>query len=135
MKKIVMFIAVLFLGVTLSACGNSATTNSKTAESSTTAVSKEAAEVKVSVVLQEAGKDFETKSFEVAKDTTVYDLMTKNFDVKDDNGFITSIAGKEQNKEKNIYWTYTINDKTINTGAKDTKLKDGDKVVFNLAGM
>lgn len=137
MKKIAKLMTVLVLGLTLAACGSTATKDSEAADTaaSTTATSEKAETVKVAVALQEDGKDFDSKDVEVEKDTTIYDLMVKNFDAKDEGGFITSIDGKEQDKDKNIYWTYTVNGEAATKGAKEIKVNDGDKIVFNLAGM
>ena len=68
----------------------------------------------------------------MAKDTSLFDAMSENFDIKDDNGFITSIDGKEQDKAANKYWTFTINDEQVNVGAKDVTVADGDKIIFKL---
>ena len=46
---------------------------------------------------------------------------------------ITSIDGYQQDSDKNIFWTYTINDKTIKKGVQEQKVKNNDKVTFNLS--
>ena len=80
-------------------------------------------------------KEFENKEIAVAKDTSLYDAMKENFEIKDEDGFITSIAGKEQDAPAQKYWTFTLNEEQVNEGAKDVTLKDRDKVIFNLAAM
>ena len=134
MKKLKLFMGLVFtmlLMVGLAGCGSQNDTSDSTTESTSVA----ADEVSVTVILQEDGSEFENKEVAVAKDTSLYDAMNDNFDVKDDNGFITSIEDKEQDAAAQKYWTFTINDEQVNSGAKDITLKDGDKVVFNLAAM
>ena len=43
---------------------------------------------------------------------------------------ITSIEGLAQDEAAGYYWTYTINDEMVNTGAKDTSLTEKDRVVL-----
>lgn len=64
-----------------------------------------------------------------------YAIFQKNFDIEDDNGFITSIDGHEQDEKDNKYWTYTINDEEVMEGASEVELTAGDKVDFSLSEM
>ncbi|MDT2757737.1 DUF4430 domain-containing protein [Enterococcus asini] len=134
MKKLKLFLGVIFTAlvmVGLAACGS----QNDTSDSTTASTSVAANEVAVTVILQEDGSEFENKEIAVAKDTSLYDAMKENFEIKDEDGFITSIAGKEQDAPAQKYWTFTLNEEQVNEGAKDVTLKDGDKVIFNLAAM
>lgn len=53
--------------------------------------------------------------------------------MKEDNGFVTAINGHAQDKDKGLYWTFTINGKMAEKGANDIKLSPNDQIVFNLA--
>ena len=52
------------------------------------------------------------------------EIMKENFDLVEDKGMITSIEGLAQDEAAGYYWTYTINDEMVNTGAKDTSLTE-----------
>lgn len=65
-------------------------------------------------------------------DGSLYDLMKANFDVKDDNGFITDIEGVSQVPDKNLYWVFEINGEQVTKGAKEVTLQADDKVVWKL---
>ena len=67
------------------------------------------------------------------KNAKVITGLKKAWTVKDKEGMITSIDGHQQDSDKNIFWTYTINDKTIKKGAQEQKVKNNDKVTFNLS--
>lgn len=130
MKKrsgIIVLIALITLF--LSACGAG-----QTEESSSTSSSKEK-DISVTLVLKESGKEFESKKATVKSGSSLFEAMGDTFEVKDEDGFITSIAGKEQDKKANKYWTFTVNDKEVNVGAKDVKLKNNDTATFDLAEM
>ena len=138
MKKIMMT-AVTFLSVlVIAGCSNnnnddSVASTTKTSES--TVVSSEKQEEQATIVLQEDDKEISSKEVTFTDDDSLYDVMKNNFELEDDDGFITSIDGHEQDEKAQKYWTFTINDKEIMKGAKEVSLKSGDKVDFSLAEM
>lgn len=131
MKKWIQGLVALAAAVTLAACGSTAAPE-KTAESTSISTS-EAVILKATVILKEDGKEIANQAIEVKPETSVYDALAENFEVKDDNGFITSIDGKEQNADANKYWMYKINDTMAEKGAKEIIVNDGDKIEFELA--
>lgn len=133
MKKAKKIMVGLLLALSLLVVGGCSNNTDQTA-ASTTATS-EVQTMTVNVVLQEDGKEIANKTVEAESGANLFDVMAAAFDVKDDDGFITSIDGHAQDDNAKKYWTYMINDQEVMTGAKDTILNDGDKVVFNLAGM
>lgn len=133
MKKAKKIMVGLLLALSLLVVGGCSNNTDQTA-ASTTATS-EVQTMTVNVVLQEDGKEIANKTVEAESGANLFDVMAAAFDVKDDDGFITSIDGHAQDDKAKKYWTYMINDQEVMTGAKDTILNDGDKVVFNLAGM
>lgn len=62
----------------------------------------------------------------------MFDVLKENYSIEDDEGMITAIDGHAQDAKNNKYWVFTINDEQVNVGAKDAKLKNGDRVVFKL---
>lgn len=131
MSKWLKGLLILAVTLTLAACGTTATPE-KTA--STTSVSSTApTTLTATVILKEDGQEIANKQIQVAPETSVYDALAKNFTVKDDKGFITSVDGKEQDPQGNKYWMYKVNDVMAEKGAKEIIIKDGDKIEFELA--
>ena len=60
-------------------------------------------------------------------------ILKRNFEVKEDNGFITSLEGHSQDEKNQLYWMFTVDGKSATTGAKEIKLNDGQSVIFNLS--
>ncbi|WP_314062109.1 DUF4430 domain-containing protein [uncultured Vagococcus sp.] len=104
-----------------------------TKSSSTVSSQEKKTDIDISLTLIKDDKELSQKTVTVPKDTNLMDALQANFDVVEDGGMITSIDGVEQSTKDNTFWTYTINDEMVNTGAKETKLTDGDKVVFTYA--
>ena len=60
-------------------------------------------------------------------------ILKRNFEVEEDNGFITSLEGHSQDEKNQLYWMFTVDGKSATTGAKEIKLNDGQSVIFNLS--
>jgi hypothetical protein len=118
----------------LAGCSSGNAKNGKaTKESSSISSSEKKNEMKASITLFKEKEEIASKEFDVKEGDNLLDALKSQFDVKEEGGMITSINGVEQDKDNNYYWTYKINDEMVNTGAKDTILKEGDKVVFTYA--
>lgn len=124
MKKRCLPLFLALFGLMLAACGNTVDSIEETQE-----------EVVVTITLKEDGKEFDSKEIHITGEETLFNTMQDNYDIKDQNGFITAIEGKEQDEQKNKYWLFTINDEAVNKGAKDVKLQTDDQVVFDLSEM
>ncbi|API88873.1 hypothetical protein BKP56_06055 [Marinilactibacillus sp. 15R] len=72
------------------------------------------------------------KTVELSADTSLLNAMREQYDVKDEEGYITSIEGYEQSQEKNAYWLYEINDEFAQVGAAEYILEDGDVISWEL---
>lgn len=94
-----------------------------------------ASKIHVTYTLKVNNKNYKKRTVKLAKHSTVMQGLRKLWHVKSTNGFITSIAGKSQNKAKHVYWTYTINGKFANKGATEQRVGNKDKVKFTLAKM
>ncbi|WP_165007213.1 MULTISPECIES: DUF4430 domain-containing protein [unclassified Enterococcus] len=130
MKKIIYSFLILSAGlVALSSCTVPFTRSENTSEQ-TASVTQTA-----TIVLQEEGKPFETKKVSFEKGEDLLTILQNNFDIKEEQGFITEIQGHKQKKQEQKYWMFTVDGKSATTGAKETKLGNGQKVVFNLAGI
>lgn len=137
MKKFLQSLVVLAGVLVITGCSAPAketTTISSTVESSVVTSSEKAQTLKVSIVLSEDGKEFSNAELEVKEGSTVMEALQEKYDVVEDKGFITTIDGKEQNVDgNNKWWMYTVNGEMANVGAAEYKLKDGDKVEFDLS--
>lgn len=126
MKKLNRLVLGTTILVTLTACGATKQESNKTVESTQ-------ADSTVNIVLQEDHKEFDSKNITVTKDEVLYDVLKDNYDIEDTKGFITSINGHKQNEKENKYWLYTINGKQAEKGVQETKVSDGDDIVFDLS--
>lgn len=143
MKKFLMSLIALFSTVTLAACQNDNTEETTTVAEETTAMEETTTaaenqeEQQATIVLKEVDDELATEEVSFAEGDNLYDVMDENFDIEDpdDNGFITSIDGHEQDEEANVYWTFTVNGEMVMVGAKEVVLEAGDEVVFTLAEM
>ncbi|WP_373470801.1 DUF4430 domain-containing protein [Carnobacterium alterfunditum] len=91
----------------------------------------------ITISVMDEGKLIEdgTKKLEVEEGTTLLEAMKINFEIEDDNDFITSINGHEQDNKADKYWMFDINGEESMIGAGDLELQEGDLVEFNLEGI
>lgn len=133
MKRIVIFSVLWLAGIGLSGC--SETTNQTTAASSngtaaSSVVRQQTAEISFVNKTDAKPDQISAKTVAFTEGTSLMDVMKENFDIAEDKGMITSIEGLAQDEAAGYYWTYTINDEMVNTGAKETFLAEKDRVVF-----
>jgi uncharacterized protein YcfL len=126
MKKsfviVVVFISMLgFVGCTSTPETNNTTTSISQSKEN---------EISLTISLIKEDEAIDEKEITVAEGSNLMDAVKENFEIKEDNGMITSIEGIEQDTKESYFWTYTINDEMIMTGANETELHEGDKVVF-----
>jgi len=89
----------------------------------------------VQVILSENnGENPVVYYFKLDKNTnyTLLELMQRKFLVEDDNGYITSIQGKEATASDRTAWMYDINGEMALVGAGDYRIKDGDVYHWDL---
>lgn len=72
------------------------------------------------------------KTVELSPGKSLLAAMKEQYEVIEDEGYITSIEGYEQSQEDNIYWLYEINDEFAQVGAADYTLEDGDVISWEL---
>lgn len=126
MKK--QFAAGLALFSALFIVGCSNEQNSADTSATTSQASQEPVAATIEVEKQDQIVD--EKEIETTSDETLMQVMQDNFDIEEEGGMITAIEDTKQDEDENMYWTYTINDEMVNTGADETTLEDNDQVVF-----
>lgn len=127
MKKLLPLIAVSFLFIT------GCSTQEK--ETKTVASSSKVETVKVEVSIYKDDTDKIEKTVEAEKGENLLDLMTSEFNAKDDNGFITEINGWAQDAAAGKYWMFKVNGEDSMVGAKEVEVKADDVYAFRLEEM
>ena len=76
------------------------------------------------------------ENVKMPENSTVLDLLRKVTDVVTEETqygkMIVSINGVSQDKDKGLWWTYTVNGKIAETGAETKLLHDGDVIQWSL---
>ncbi len=78
-------------------------------------------------------KTFRKKKWSFKKGDDLLTILKQNFEVEEDDGFITSLEGHSQDEKNQTYWMFTVDGKSATTGAKEIELNDGQSVIFNLS--
>lgn len=135
MKKI---LGISLLSVLLSGCGNSEkvteneTPESTSQDSSTEDIVTVDFEFEIDDQIYNIDEDRLEETVELQPETTLLEAMEIQYEIIDNEGFITSIAGYEQDKEANAYWLYEINGEMAQIGVAEYVLEDGDEITWNL---
>ena len=126
MKKIIY--SLLAMSVSVLMLTSCSTTN-------TPSTSNQKEEVKTSqkATLQENGQNFLKKEVTFKKGETLLTILKQNFEVEENDGFITSLEGHSQDEKNQTYWMFTVDGKSATTGAKEIELNNGQSVIFNLS--
>lgn len=133
MKKRNLFLTLFILSmVTLSAC---TTQPNKETPATTTEETVATVEKTATVIIQEDGKEVKQEAVTVEPGTILFDLMSENFEIIDQDGFITSIDGIAQDEAAGKYWMYDLNGEMALKGAKELEIKAGDEILFKLEEM
>lgn len=70
--------------------------------------------------------------FEVEPGTTLLEVMNDNYDLDEEDGFVKSIEGIEQDEDAGKYWMFDINDEMGEVGASDYEVQQDDTIKWNL---
>lgn len=123
MKKRLLSIALLLTVVlTFVGCKNNSNTDSTSSEY----------KLQATIELIENGESFKKETLSFNEGEKLLDVMKRNLEVEEKDGFITSIEGHAQDEKTNKYWLYTVNGKMAEVGANQFELHDKDEVVFTL---
>lgn len=128
MKK--KFVAGIAFFSTLFIVGCSNEQDAADTSEATSQTSQAQEEITATVEIEDEDQTVDEKEIETTTDETLMEVMQDNFDIEEDSGMITTIEDIEQDEGENMYWTYTINEEMVNTGADETTLEDNDQVVF-----
>lgn len=137
MKKINKYLlAILTItSLSLSACNNQAKEapkeETKIEEKSET---PETTSVKITIYDKVNDKEILTEDAEIGKDGLEKYLEEKH-QAKFENGMMIELAGISQDKDKNQYWMYYVNDQMAEVGIGDYEVKEGDKIEFRFEQM
>ena len=123
MKKRLLSIALLLTVVlTFVGCKNNSNTDSTSSEY----------KLQATIELIEDGESFKKETLSFNEGEKLLDVMKRNLEVSEKDGFITSIDGHTQDEDSNKYWLYTVNGEMAEVGANQFELHDKDEVVFKL---
>ncbi|RKQ29244.1 DUF4430 domain-containing protein [Oceanobacillus halophilus] len=142
MNKWMMRIAVI-LGLALFLVGCGSGENTEDAEETDTAADTEQAEsaessdaveetVTITISENEGETTITEKEVPVEEGAVLLDVMKENFEIEEQETFITSIDGKAPAEGEEKSWMFFINDEMPTVGAGDYELNPGDEVVFDL---
>lgn len=130
MKKLATLLTV-FIGLFIMTGCQSNQNDQASSKASTQAIS-EVAKSSVLIELTDSDKEITKKKVTYKSGESLLAILKANFEVKEKDGFITSIDGHAQDESQNKYWTFTINGKMGEKGAGETKLDNDDQVVYNV---
>lgn len=134
MKKMNLLFLTILGVLTISGCATN-TPETKNTSSNESSTSQAIAQTTATIVITVDGKEVENKEVSFNEGDVLYDVMTANFEIEDQDGFINSIDGQAQDESAGKYWMYDLNGEMALEGAKDLVLKSGDTVLFKLEVM
>ncbi|MEK6190236.1 MAG: DUF4430 domain-containing protein [Carnobacterium alterfunditum] len=125
---------ILVTALSLAACGDIGTQEAVSSESSSLVESQTKEMLSVAISLEQDEEEIEgtTKELEVEAGTTVLDLLSEQYKVVEEDGFIVSIEGIKQDEEAKKYWMYEVNNEEATVGAAEYEVEDGDQVKWFL---
>ncbi|WEG74184.1 DUF4430 domain-containing protein [Vagococcus intermedius] len=136
MKNLTKLMMVALAGLALAGCGKQEEAGNKTDSSAPKteqkATKSDKEEGKFKITLNEDDKEITSKELSFKEGDFLQDVMENEFDILEENGMISAIDGHEKNDKEQKYWLYEVNGEQPTVGAKEYKLKDGDKIVFDL---
>ncbi|MFC0188420.1 DUF4430 domain-containing protein [Fictibacillus aquaticus] len=127
--------ALLFAAmIAVSGCGQAEKEKSAETSKNTTEENQKQETVTVELTKENGKEKVEQKEVAIKEGETVMEVMKREFDVKTmfDDSFISGINGIEGSEKDKTSWFFSVNGKEAMKGAKEIKLKKGDKVSFDL---
>lgn len=121
-KRLLSIFLLLAIAITFVGCKNSSSTDSTSGEYS----------LEATIELIEDGESFKKETLNFNEGEKLLDVMKRNLEVEEKDGFITSIEGRAQDEDSNKYWLYTVNGEMAEVGANQFELHDRDEVIFTL---
>ena len=131
MKKIYWFSLVGCILLLMSGCTTVDSSKEENQQSKTEQTQQK--QQTTTIIIQEDGKQLSSKTVSFKTGANLLTVLKENFAIEEEQGFITSIDGHKQDKQKQKYWTFTIDGKSATKGAKEIVLKKNQPIVFDLA--
>lgn len=122
-KRLLSILLLLALAITFVGCKNNSNTDSTTSSEYS---------LEATIELIEDGVSFKKETLNFNEGEKLLDVMKRNLEVEEKDGFITSIEGHNQDEDSNKYWLYTVNGEMAEVGANQFELHDKDEVIFTL---
>lgn len=122
-KRLLSIFLLLAVAITFVGCKNNSNTDSTTSGEYS---------LEATIELIEDGESFKKETLNFNEGEKLLDVMKRNLEVVEKDGFITSIEGHAQDEDSNKYWLYTVNGEMAEVGANQFELHDRDEVVFTL---
>lgn len=134
MKSFLLRLFAVFAAVLLITGCSSGTTEQTGIETEEPIEQEEAIENVIIVTISEdEGETVHAeKEIEIEEGAILMDVLKENFDIEEEDGFITAIDGIKQDEEEQRGWIYYVNDEMAMVGAAEYELSYGDHVVFDL---
>ncbi|WP_440897547.1 DUF4430 domain-containing protein [Amphibacillus sp. Q70] len=84
------------------------------------------------VISQENGEEIlAQEELEIEEGLTLMEVMQENFEVEEEDGFISAINGIQAEDGEPYAWLYTINGEHATVGAADYEIENGDVIEFD----
>ena len=138
-KHLQLFSPFLLVFLLLFGCStNDTINNNESANNENNAEqSEENAEETVHIVISEdKGEPDESiiadEEIDIEEGDILLDVLNDHFDVEENDGFINSIEGVEDNEDEGKFWMYDVNGEMAPVGANEYELNPGDEVEFDL---
>ncbi|MEJ8751998.1 DUF4430 domain-containing protein [Lagierella sp. ICN-221743] len=122
-KRFLNLLLLLVVAITFVGCKNNSNADSTTSSEYS---------LKATIELIEDGESFKKETLNFNEGEKLLDVMKRNLEVEEKDGFITSIDGHMQDEDSKKYWLYTVNGEMAEVGANQFELRDRDEVVFTL---
>jgi Domain of unknown function (DUF4430) len=84
------------------------------------------------IILVDKDGNTSNKEITIEKDQILMDAMKQNFEVEENQGFISGIGSVKADDSKKEYLSLYLNGEMASVGANDIKLQDGDEVSFKI---
>ena len=122
-KRLLSIFLLLAVAITFVGCKDNSNTDSTTSGEYS---------LEATIELIEDGESFKKETLNFNEGEKLLDVMKRNLEVEEKDGFITSIEGHNQDEDSNKYWLYTVNGEMAEVGANQFELHDKDEVIFTL---
>ena len=133
MKKWMLTLFTIFTTLVLVVgCSNESTTPTEEEETVVETTESQEEVIKVTISKDEGEEVLSEKEIEIEENAILMDIMKENYDIEEDDGFITSIDGVAPEEGEEKAWMYLVNDEMAMVGAAEYELEAGDNVVFDL---